>query len=133
MSGGFRSGGGVADGFAVGGEGLSGGGFLLVEDFVEEDDLAGDLVVTKGLEFVEGVDGDDVGGEAVGGSGSAVTERGEGHLLWGVGNHSGIFGECGGLGAKKPGGGRGLLEADFGPPAGHVGGPIFGAPRGRGG
>src|SRR5258708_28808411 len=109
MSGGFRSGGGVADGFAVGGEGLSGGGFLLVEDFVEEDDLAGDLVVTKGLEFVEGVDGDDVGGEAVGGSGSAAAERGGGHLLCGVGDHSGIFDECGGLGPPNPEGGGELL------------------------
>ena len=71
VGGGFGSGAAVADGFAVGGESESGGGFLLVEEFVEEDDLAGDFVAAKGLEFLESVDGDYVRGQAVGRRGCA--------------------------------------------------------------
>jgi len=66
IGGGFGSGSAVADGLAVGGEGEPGGGFLLVEEFVEQDNLAGNFVVTESGEFVEGADGDDLGSEAVG-------------------------------------------------------------------
>ena len=75
ISGGFGSGCAITDGFAVGGEGESGGRFGFVEELVEDDDLAGNFVVTEGLEFVEGVDGDDIGGETVGRSGRGALCR----------------------------------------------------------
>ena len=67
IGGGFGSGSAIADGLAIGGESLSAGGLLLVEEFIEENDLAGDLVATQSLELFESVDGDHVGREAVGG------------------------------------------------------------------
>jgi hypothetical protein len=72
VGGGFGSGSAVTNGFAVGGESLSGSGFLLVEDFVKQDNLAGDFVAAEGLQFLEGVDGDDVGGESLCGSRGAA-------------------------------------------------------------
>src|SRR5208282_2949335 len=49
----------VANSFAVSSKGYAGSGFLLVEDFVEKEDFAGDFVVTKRLQFFEGVDSND--------------------------------------------------------------------------
>ena len=47
IGGGFGSGAAVADGFPIGGEGESSGGFLLVENFVEENDFSGDFVAAE--------------------------------------------------------------------------------------
>ena len=105
---------------------------MLVEDFVEEDDLAGDFVAAEGLEFVEGVDGDDVGGEAVGRSGGASAERGENDFLCGVGNHSGILDEGGGFGAADPVRHDDRLEADLEAKLAKFGGDIFGGGAGLG-
>src|ERR1700722_16732514 len=60
-----RSGATIAHGFSVGLESHASGGFLLVENFVEEHYLARDFVATERGEFVEVVDDDNVSGEAV--------------------------------------------------------------------
>src|SRR6202030_4681322 len=88
IGGGFGSGCAITNSFAVGGKGLSGGGFLFVEDLVEEDDLAGNFFSAHGLEFVESVDNDHIGGQAIGGSRRAASQRGKDNLLAGIWNHS---------------------------------------------
>ncbi len=45
---------------------ISACGLLLIENLVEENDLAGDLVAAESLEFVEIVDHDHIGREAFG-------------------------------------------------------------------
>jgi hypothetical protein len=113
IGGGFGSGSAVTDGLAVGGKGVSASGLLLVEEFVKEDDLAGDFVVAESLEFVECVDRDYVGGEAVWRSGRASTQSSKNDLLCGAGNHSGILDECSGFGSANPVRNGDLLEADI--------------------
>ena len=113
ISGGFGSGSAIADGLAIGGESLSADGLLLVEDFIEEDDLAGDLVAAESLKFFEGVDGDYVCGEAICGCSRASAEGGEDNLLRGGGHHAGILDQGGGFGAAYPVRHGDGLEADI--------------------
>jgi hypothetical protein len=113
IGGGFGSGSPVTDGLTVGGKGVSASGLLLVEEFVEEDDLAGDFVVAEGLELVECVDRDYVRREAVWRSGRASTQSSKNNLLCGARNHSGILDECCGFGSANPVRHGHLLEADI--------------------
>src|ERR1700692_2850038 len=53
IGGGLGPGSPVTDGLPVGGEGESGGGFLLIENFIEEHDLTRNFIVAEGCEFVE--------------------------------------------------------------------------------
>src|ERR1035438_6728558 len=99
---GFGSGCAIANGFTVRDKRHSGGGFLLVENFIEEDDFSGDLVVAEGFQFVEVVDDDHVGSDAVGRRGSASAESGENHLLRGACGLACVFGELGGFSAANP-------------------------------
>ena len=73
---GLRSGCAVANRLSVGNERQSSRRFLFIEDLVEENDLARDLVSTQLLEFLEVVDDHDIGGEAIGSGRRASTERG---------------------------------------------------------
>ncbi len=54
----------VAHAFAIGHEGHPSFGLALVENFVEEDDLAGDLVAAQSFQFVKIVDHDNIGRES---------------------------------------------------------------------
>ena len=73
IGGGLGPGATVADRFSIGDEAEPGGCFLFIEDFVEEDDLAGDLFAAKRFEFVEIFDHNYVGDEAVGRRRSAAS------------------------------------------------------------
>ena len=105
---------------------------MLVEELVEQDDLAGDLVPAESLELVESVDGDDVGSETVWRGGGATTERGENYLLRGVRNHARILDEGGAFGAADPVRNGDWLEADVETELAKFGGDIFGGSTGLG-
>ena len=105
---------------------------MLVEELVEQDDLAGDFVPAESLELVESVDGDDVGSETVWRSGGAPTERGENDLLRGVRNHARILDEGSTFGAADPVRNRDWLEADVETELAKFGGDIFGGSTGLG-
>ena len=105
---------------------------MFVEEFIEEDDLAGDLVATESLKFFEGVDGDYVGGEAVGGCCRASAEGGEDNLLRGGGHHAGILDQGGGFGAANPVRDGDGLEADIEAEVAKFFGYVFGSGAGLG-
>ena len=132
IGGGFGSGSAIADGLAVGGESKSGGSLLLVEEFIEEDDLAGDFVATESLEFFESVDGNYVGGEAVGWGCRASAKGGEDNLLCGGGNHAGVLDQGGGFGAANPVRHGDRLEADIEAEVAKLFGHVFGGGAGLG-
>src|SRR5579864_55511 len=76
----------VSDGFAISDKRESGGGFLLVVNFVEQDDLAGDLFATQRFQLVEVIHDDDICSETISGRGCASAQRGENDFLRGAGN-----------------------------------------------
>ena len=75
---------------------------MLVEHFVEQHDLAGDFAAAERLEFLESVDGDDIGGKAVRGGGGAAAQSGQHDLLRSSGNHAGILDQRSGFGSADP-------------------------------
>jgi hypothetical protein len=105
---------------------------LLVEEFIEEDDLAGDLVAPESLEFFESVDRDYVGGQAVGWGCGACPERCENDLLRGGGNHAGILDQGSGFGAPDPVRHGDGLKADIEAEVAKLFGYVFGGGAGLG-
>ena len=86
---------------------------MFVEGLVEEHNLARDFGRAQRLQFIEIVDRDDLGGEAVRGSGSASAQGRQHDLLGGSGNHLGVFDQFRGLCSANPVGNGDRLETDF--------------------
>src|SRR5215472_12654280 len=98
----FRSRATIANRFSIGYERESGGGLLLVEELVEQDDLARDFIATECPEFVESIHHDHFGAEAVNGCRCASAKGGENDFLNGTADLPNVFGEFGGLSAPDP-------------------------------
>src|ERR1700691_4776959 len=78
------------------------------------------------VQLLESVDGDYVGGEALGRSGRTSTESRENNFLGGAGNHSGIFNQSGGLGSANPVRHGHRFEANFEPQLAKFARDVFG-------
>src|SRR5580704_826994 len=99
---GFGSGSSAADSVPRGGEGEAGGGFLLVENCIEEHDLAGNFIAAERGEFFKSADCDDLGGDAIRRCRGASAESGQDNLLRCPRNHAGILNQGCGFGTANP-------------------------------
>ena len=100
---GLGTGGAIAHGLSIGDERQSRRRFLLVEDFVEENDFAGDIFAAQGLQFVEIVDDDHIRGDAVRQAWRYFRPRQSEQLSACVpADLPGVFGELGGFRATNP-------------------------------
>src|SRR3954468_6528211 len=111
----------VANRFSIGDKGQSGGRFLLVEEFLVENDLSRYAVAAKLAQFFKAVDDDDIGGKPFGSCRCASPQSCEHYFLRGARRLARIFDQLGSLRSTNPMRNFDFFQLDFESELAHLG------------